>query len=379
MQYTSMNAGLRLKLRLQEVPELVDLPWELLFDEALNCFFAKSNQTPVVRYLDLPQRIRPLALEPPLELLVMVAGPRDFPALDARREKNLLRKALAPLTRANKIAVTFLERATLRALQQQLRSRQYHALHFIGHGGFDRVTQEGLLVLEDGQGRGQPTNAERLGALLHDHQSLRLAVLNACEGARVSMSDPYSGVATTLVQRGIPAVIAMQFEITDTAASAFTDEFYSALVDKVPVDAAVSEARKAIYALPNEIEWVSPVLYMRAPDGVLFTDRPERRAEAGVAAMTPAARPRARRNTPIMGTASLAAPAGTMGMIGGRSHATVPAAASHFSSSTPRVAVSSSQSVEGANESRAKKLLWIAVEIIAAIFAIATVFECNWR
>jgi WD40 repeat protein len=36
------------------------------------------------------------------------------------------------------------------------------------------------------------------------------------------------------------------------------------------VDAAVAEARKAIYFLPNDIEWGTPVLYMRSPDGVLF-------------------------------------------------------------------------------------------------------------
>ncbi|MCG8423789.1 MAG: SUMF1/EgtB/PvdO family nonheme iron enzyme, partial [Proteobacteria bacterium] len=100
--------------------------------------------------------------------------------------------------------------------------------------------------------------------------TLRLAVLNACEGARISQADPYAGVATSLIKQGVPAVIAMQFEITDTAALAFADELYSALVDGLPVDAAVADARTAIYALPSDIEWGTPVLYMRAKDGVLF-------------------------------------------------------------------------------------------------------------
>ncbi|MCG8423634.1 MAG: CHAT domain-containing protein [Proteobacteria bacterium] len=82
-----------------------------------------------------------------------------------------------------------------------------------------------------------------------------LSALAACNG-----SEP---TAT-------PAVIAMQFEITDKAALAFADELYPALVDGLPVDAAVAEARTAIYTLPSDIEWGTPVLYMRAADGVLF-------------------------------------------------------------------------------------------------------------
>lgn len=147
--------------------------------------------------------------------------------------------------------VEFLERATLQQLHQQLKEETYHVFHFVGHGGFDRSTQEGILVLEDGKRRGQPTSATRVATILHDHRSLRLAVLNACEGGRVSATDPYSGVATTLVQYGIPAVVAMQFEITDAAAVAFAEHFYQEVAVGHPIDMAVSEARKAIYALPN--------------------------------------------------------------------------------------------------------------------------------
>jgi tetratricopeptide (TPR) repeat protein len=97
-----------------------------------------------------------------------------------------------------------------------------------------------------------------------------LVVLNACEGARTSQEDPYAGVAQTLVLQGIPAVIAMQFEIVETAAITFAQEFYGAVADGFPVDAAVSEARKAIFATGNDVEWGTPVLYMRTPQGVIF-------------------------------------------------------------------------------------------------------------
>jgi tetratricopeptide (TPR) repeat protein len=109
-----------------------------------------------------------------------------------------------------------------------------------------------------------------LGMLLHDLRSLRLAVLNACEGARTSRTDPFAGTAQSLAQEGIPAVIAMQFEITDEAAITFAHEFYQAVADGYPVDAALAEARKAIFAQGNDVEWGTPVLYLRSPNGQIF-------------------------------------------------------------------------------------------------------------
>ena len=73
-----------------------------------------------------------------------------------------------------------------------------------------------------------------------------------------------------MIEREIPAVIGMQFEITDRAAIVFASEFYSALADGLPVDSSVAEARKAIYADRNDIEWGTPVLFMRVADGRLF-------------------------------------------------------------------------------------------------------------
>ena len=95
-------------------------------------------------------------------------------------------------------------------------------------------------------------------------------VLNACEGGRGSPEDPYGGAAQALVRAQIPAVIAMQFEISDAAASLFAREFYGALADGFPVDASLGEARKAMFADPHSVEWGTPVLYTLARDGHLF-------------------------------------------------------------------------------------------------------------
>ena len=264
------GAGLRIRLRLAGAPKLADLPWEYLYNPALNRFLVLSVKTPIVRYLDLPERIRPLAVKPPLRVLVMISSPSNYPSLDVDREWAKLKEALGDLEQRGLVTLERLEEATLMTLQRRLRWGEYHIFHFIGHGGFDERAQDGVLLLEDEHGRGRRVSGQDLGVLLHDERTLRLAILNACEGARTSRSDPFAGTAQSLVQQGIPAVIAMQFEITDEAAIAMAHEFYTALADGYPVDAALAEARKAIFAQENDVEWGTPVLYMRSPDGRIF-------------------------------------------------------------------------------------------------------------
>jgi CHAT domain-containing protein len=189
-------------------------------------------------------------------------------------EWKILNDALDDQVRRGLISITRLEQPNLLALQGLLRKGEYHVFHFIGHGTFSDYREDGLLLLEDEDGAGAPVSGHYLGTLLHDEKSIRLAVLNACEGARTSTSDPYAGTAQQLVRQGIPAVIAMQFEVGGRTAETLSREFYRSLADNYPVDAALAEARKAIYTQGQDIEWGIPVLYMRSPNGQLFDVEP---------------------------------------------------------------------------------------------------------
>lgn len=136
--------------------------------------------------------------------------------------------------------------------------------------GFDQSTDEGIVALEDERGLTHRFGARELARHLTDHKSLKLVFLNSCEGARGSDLNLLSSTATTLSARGIPAVLAMQFAITDNAAIEFARTFYRSLTTQ-PVDAAVTEARKAISsALPDTLEWGTPVLYLRSKNSRLF-------------------------------------------------------------------------------------------------------------
>jgi hypothetical protein len=287
------SVGIRVRLRLAD-PALADLPWEFLYLQSVNRFLALSVHTPLIRYMDLPEVVQPIAVSPPIRVLTMISSPTDYPSLDVEGEWQRLNDALADLIKAGTLSLERMEEATLAALQRRLRRSQYHIFHFIGHGEFDQTLQEGVLLLEREKQRGHRVGSQYLGMLLHDHESLRVAVLNACEGARSSKQDPFAGSAQTLVQQGIPAVIAMQFEIADDVAQTFAHDFYGALADSYPIDAAVTEARKAIFAMGREVEWATPVLYLRAPDGRIFdVDRSAAvPATATATATAPATSPR---------------------------------------------------------------------------------------
>ena len=62
----------------------------------------------------------------------------------------------------------------------------------------------------------------------------------------------------------------MQFPVSDVAAIALSHAFYSALADGYPADSALSEARKAIAAQGNPLEWGTPVLFSRSDDNRLI-------------------------------------------------------------------------------------------------------------
>ncbi|MEW5867729.1 MAG: SUMF1/EgtB/PvdO family nonheme iron enzyme [Chloroflexota bacterium] len=273
------GCGLRLKLRIQP-PELAALPWEYLYDPAPAEYLCLCADTPLVRYIELPQPPQPLAVRPPLRILGLLASPRDLEPLDVDSERARLERALAGLQKNGQVELHWLERPTWRDLQRALRTGVWHVFHYVGHGRFNAQADEGQLAFEDDEGQAHLLNATQAARLLANHRHLRLALLNACEGGRGGLRDIFSSTAAILVRRGLPAVLAMQHKISDRAAIEFGRAFYEALADGLPVDAAVTEARTAVsLALNNTLEWGTPVLYLRSPDGVLFDWQPVVRSE----------------------------------------------------------------------------------------------------
>jgi hypothetical protein len=259
------GTGLRLRLRIDS-PGLIKMPWELLYEDE---YLGLRPRFPIVRYLDLPDSPVPLAVDPPLRVLVAVAQPKDQPRLDVKTELDSIQGALSQL--ADQVEVVVLPAARREQVLSKLRDG-FHILHFIGHGAAN--TQEGYLALEDKNGRTDLISASLIGNLVAD-SNLRLVILNACKTSAVGLGSTTGGVAHQMVKAGMPAVIAMQAAISDQAAIAFSHDFYEALVKGWPVDAAIQEGRRGIVAAlgnhwKERMDWAIPTLYMRAPDGQIL-------------------------------------------------------------------------------------------------------------
>lgn len=263
--------GLRIKLCFDPgAGALNQLPWETLFWEDRREFLNLGRKTPLVRYLNVPRAMRP-RLSSPLRVLLASACPPGVDFLDLDGET---RKVEDALERLPGVEVHPLAHATPQGLRDKLLEQPFHVLHFMGHGSFDACSGDGALLLEDEDGRAARIPGRVVANLLRDFSSLRLTFLNACRTAcstSVGGLDPFGGVASALVMAGMPAVLAMQFPVSDEAAIQFSTGFYRRIAAGDPVDAAATEGRMAVHLKdPGSPEWATPALFLRTWDGRLF-------------------------------------------------------------------------------------------------------------
>jgi sugar lactone lactonase YvrE len=260
------EARVRLKLRVRD-GQAARLPLELLYDSERGDFLAASLQVSLVRYLAGETAPRRLLTEAPLRILVLGASPDGVAPIDTDKHGRELLATLQPLKAKGLIDVSTNDDVTREVIRQELSKQDWHVLHLTCHGRFNAPAGEGSLVLTHADGGPDEITASEFSALLEGHSSLRLVVLNACEGAAANQRDVHSSTATRLVERGVPAVIAMQRQITNRSALRFANVFYESLVLGEAVDSASSKARRAVAG--ESTEWWVPALYMRSPDGRL--------------------------------------------------------------------------------------------------------------
>jgi hypothetical protein len=266
---TSTGQGRRLRVRLQlnvddpSVGRLAALPWELLYQQSRDTFLVRSSDVTVVRELDVAISGYQLQdVTGPLRVLFVMSNPRgDLKLTD---ERDAIEQQLAEDLRTGEnrrqLVPEFLESATFGALEELLRTQDYHIIHFMGHGDLD-AHGEGHLLFHDGARSGRD-----FGDLLKREKNTRLVTLNACQtaaGSTVAGVNPFAGVAQALVKAGVPAVIAMQVPVSDKAAIAFSARLYSELGRGAPIEEAVDSGRMRLHALAEDGEWATPVLLLR--------------------------------------------------------------------------------------------------------------------
>jgi hypothetical protein len=253
------------------IPQIAEKPWEFAYDPGRRTFLATEEIHFVrnVRTLIPGDTSDPKA--GPLRILIVSAQPAGTVELSTQQETDMIQRDFSALTDAGAAQIDILARATIADLHSKLSTAEFNVVHFIGHGIFDRETNEGYLAFQ-GPGGSLSRLDQRSARELFCGRGVKLLFLNACQTGSNSPADFNSGLAQDLVAHGLPALVANQYSVLDTAATSFAQFFYWGLARGLSFGAAAREARISVnYALsgPAVIDWAVPVLYARDPNSKL--------------------------------------------------------------------------------------------------------------
>jgi hypothetical protein len=302
--HSEKDPGVAVHFELRFDPDqaaLAQFPWETIADPS-GRFLVRDGVIALTRYITYPQPPAPFDVALDRQpLLRVIARPSGLPSV-AAGDLGIAR-------------VETLEHATFEALQQKLLIQRLAAwgMHFDGHGGLmlrcrkcksleppgtsvcsqcntslSNASALGVLLFERNGGYDLITT-EELGSVLYN-ADVRFALLSACESGSVAGSSLFNGLAPGLMMAGVPAVIGMQYRISDDFASSFAIKFYSALLQRKDVVEALTVAR----AMLLRSAWYSPALYLRqhrAADEHLKATYETRNIDTAAPAEAPASKP----------------------------------------------------------------------------------------
>jgi hypothetical protein len=263
----------------KEMPEVASLPWEFM------CLPEKANLGTIwvgtVPHLVLsrqrsqwnPAQSIQLEQNEKLRIALLVSAPSDLGSVEYKKVQEVL-ETLASDQNSRVEMFPIVMSANPEAIDAILRKKP-HIFHFIGHGRLKNESNQdvGQIALVDPDfGDAMWVDADYFSELFNQHHP-GIVMLQACEGATLSSSQAFVGLASRVVQQNIPVVIAMQYEVSNASASRFARRFYQQLAEGDPVDIAAQYGRRAIAQGPTQYrkrDFATPVIWMRVSDGYLF-------------------------------------------------------------------------------------------------------------
>jgi len=138
-------------------------------------------------------------------------------------------------------------------------------VHLIGHGRWDAQAGVGRLTLADDAGSGEEehTAAELAQAL----RTPTLVVVSACDSGYAS-TEAGLPLGAELAAAGVPIVVAMAGEISDTACRVFTRSVVASVAQGIGFTTALATGRRAAFAYaqntPVKVDWALPAVFTRA-------------------------------------------------------------------------------------------------------------------
>jgi CHAT domain-containing protein len=278
------SQGLQLRLRLwiaDEARELHSLRWETLQDLTDGSSLLVNERVLFSRYLaSRDWRIMEHRARAELRALVAIANPDDMalyrdpagdqplPPVDVDGETKRAQNSLAPI---ETILLASGGTATFDRILARLREG-FDILYLVCHG--IRSHDESWLWLEDEAGTAaRVPGGEFVRQITRLAAPPRLVVLAACQTAgdlddrRSRDNGALAGLGAQLTEEGIPAVVAMQANVTMRTIEQFMPAFFTEIQRSGQVDLAMTRARTAVRARHDY--WV-PTLFMRLESGRIW-------------------------------------------------------------------------------------------------------------
>ena len=269
---TAQSHKMPLRLRLSiapDAPELHAIRWETLRDPQTKQPLALSEQIILTRALGSADW-QPVTLRAKgdLRALVVIAAPAgldrfNLAHIDTEAEQLL---TLAGLREIDKTVLSKPGQASLPTLIIHLRDG-YDILYLVAHGVV--VDGEPWLFLDDGQGRvARISGTDLVARIANLPIRPRLVLLSSCQSAGDGSRNALVSLGPRLATAGIPAVIAMQGQLSIATNAVFAPAFFRELRRDGRIDRALAAARQTI---ANRPDWWMPVLWLRISNGRLWT------------------------------------------------------------------------------------------------------------
>jgi len=267
----AQGSPLRLRLSIaSNASELHGLFWETLCDPQDGTLLFTGENLVFSRYLS-SRDWQPVHLRSKGELkaLVVISNPSDLDdyqlaPVDVEGEAGRIRQALQGIP--VEILPSNGRRASLAELVKTLRDGGYDLLYLVTHGVL--AQNQPWLFLENDEGKVARASGTDLASCLQElGQRPRLIVLASCQSAADRGAGVQAALGPRLAEAGIPAVVAMQGNISLKTLAEFMQVFFSELQKDGLIDRAMSIARGAVRSQPDF--WM-PALFMRLKSGRIW-------------------------------------------------------------------------------------------------------------
>jgi CHAT domain/AAA ATPase domain len=134
----------------------------------------------------------------------------------------------------------------LRSLSRDNPEGYFDVLHLSGHATIGRDGKPIFLAENDLGGRADVT-AEQIAQAMFGHWP-RLVFVSGCLTGSAPDGGTFPSMSESLVRAGAPAVLGWALPVGDVSATMFAAQLYQALAGGEPLDRAVVEARRHLYA-----------------------------------------------------------------------------------------------------------------------------------